>query len=169
MARLLGIADEVSLKSLAAFRGTWRRFEFLGTTPRGVLVYDDYGHHPTEIQATLAGARDMFPDKKIIVAFQPHLYSRTKEHLEEFAASFAHADEVIVAPIYAAREPVDPTISSAMLAERLQKNGMKAYAPEDAAAIAAALRDAAVHLSPGDILMTMGAGDINLSAAAVLQ
>lgn len=169
VARLLGVKDELARASLATFRGTWRRFEFLGTTPRGVLVYDDYGHHPTEIQATLAGARDMFPDKKIVVAFQPHLYSRTKEHLEEFAASFEYADEVIVAPIYAAREPADPTISSVMLAERLHKAGKKVSAPDSVEAVATALRDAAIRLSPGDVLMTMGAGDINIFAVPLVQ
>jgi UDP-N-acetylmuramate--alanine ligase len=101
-AAVLAVADILKIprakakKSLEGFSGTWRRFEDKGMTKKGVRVFDDYGHHPTEVKATLKGARDMFPDKKITVIFQPHLYSRTKQHLEEFADSFSNADQVIM-------------------------------------------------------------------------
>ena len=90
------------------------------------MIYDDYGHHPTEIKATLQGARELYPKNKIIVVFQPHLYSRTKFLLSDFGKSFSDADEIILADIYAAREPKDESINSKMLAEEITKNGGKA-------------------------------------------
>ncbi len=166
VAHALGISDEKIQGSLAAFKGTWRRFEFLGTLANGTVVYDDYGHHPTEVRATLAGARRMFLDKKITVVFQPHLYSRTKEHLEEFAQSFNDVDRVIVAPIYAAREPADPSISSEILAEHMRAAGRNAGAGESFEAIEKELR---ATIGPNEVLMTMGAGDVNTVALRMLQ
>lgn len=173
VARLLGIADDQSLKSLADFSGTWRRFEFLGTTKNGALIYDDYAHHPTEIRATLGTVREFFPGKKIILVFQPHLFSRTKEHLEEFADCFKNVDELIIAPIYAAREPNDPSVSAEILAEKIRGGAsagvefagdVKTFA--DSKAIESYLRDS---IGPSDVLITMGAGDINSVAIAMLQ
>lgn len=109
-------------KSLEKFSGTWRRFEFKGKTKKGVLVYEDYGHHPTEIKATLLGARELYPRQKITVVFQPHLFSRTKLLLNDFATAFNTADEVILTPIFPAREPFDGTISSEILAEKIKKH-----------------------------------------------
>ena len=119
VAKVLGIDLKKAEKSLAQFAGTWRRFEYKGKTKSGALIYDDYAHNPQKVKAALQGAREMFPDKKIKVVFQPHLFSRTKLLLNEFATAFTDADEVILAPIFPAREVFDPTISSDILAERI--------------------------------------------------
>lgn len=166
VARLLGIDEDRARVSLAKFSGTWRRFEFLGRTTNGALVYDDYAHHPSEIRATLSGFRELFPDKKITLVYQPHLYSRTKEHFHEFSAAFALADDIILAPIYAAREPVDPDISSEKLAEEVARGGRKARALPSFEAIATALK---ANLKADDVLVTMGAGDVNAVAELVLK
>jgi UDP-N-acetylmuramate--alanine ligase len=122
VAQALGVNKEIAEKSLAQFAGTWRRFEYKGKTKSGALVYDDYAHNPQKVKAALQGAREMFPDKKIKVVFQPHLFSRTKLLLNEFATAFNDADEVILAPIFPAREVFDPTISSEILAGEIRKN-----------------------------------------------
>ena len=109
--RMLGVGDEKSLASLNNFSGARRRFEYKGETKNGVLVYDDYGHHPTEIKATLNGAREFFGEKKFGASFSL-ISSRTKALLNEFGKSFGEADEVILADIYAAREPKDESINS---------------------------------------------------------
>ena len=106
--------------ALSQFAGTWRRFEYKGKTERGALVYDDYAHNPQKVRAALQGARELYPDKKIIVVFQPHLFSRTKLLLKEFTTAFTDADEVILTPIFPAREVFDPTISSEILAEKIR-------------------------------------------------
>jgi len=157
VAREVGISTEEASKSLEDFPGTWRRFEFKGTTASGVLVYDDYGHHPTEIKATLQGARELFKDKNITVIFQPHLYSRTKEHLADFATAFTDADNVLFAPIYAARESFDSSVSSELLAE--QTKGVKGIVKyfTDFESIGSYLKE---NAKSGDVVMTMGAGDI---------
>jgi UDP-N-acetylmuramate--alanine ligase len=152
----LGIARKKAEASLKEFSGTWRRFDYRGKTTNGALVYDDYGHHPTEIKATLRGARDMFPNKRIVVAFQPHLYSRTKQHLKEFGAAFQDADEIILAPIYAAREKEDPEVSSALLASEIAQHGHPASALPNLDSIAQRLETS----HEGDVVITMGAGDI---------
>lgn len=161
VARLLGVEEGEAVRLLVKFEGTWRRMEYKGTTASGVLVYDDYAHHPTEIQATLQGFRAKYPEGRIRVVFQPHLYSRTKLLLNDFAQSFGDANEVIVAPIYAAREANDPTITAEILAQRImdeQKNpGLRVWAMLDFVAIETYLRDTA---EKGDIIVTMGAGDI---------
>lgn len=120
VAGVLRVNHDQAVSSLKQFSGTWRRFEFKGKTKSGALVYDDYAHNPQKVKAALQGARELYPDKKIIVVFQPHLFSRTKLLLNEFAESFGEADEVILAPIFPAREAFDPTISSEMLAEAIK-------------------------------------------------
>ena len=121
------------------------------------LIYDDYGHHPTEIKATLKGAREFFGNKKIWCIFQPHLYSRTKLLLSDFGKSFSDADEIILADIYAAREPKDESINSKILADEITKNGGKAIYMESFDKIAKLLAEKA---EKGDVVITMGAGDI---------
>jgi UDP-N-acetylmuramate--alanine ligase len=152
----LGLSRKDSESSLKKFSGTWRRFDYKGKTTGGALVYDDYGHHPTEIRATLKGAREMFPSKRIVVAFQPHLYSRTKQHFKEFGESFQDADEVILAPIYGAREKEDSEVSSALLATEIAHHGHPASALTNLDSIAQRLE--ASH--DDDVVITMGAGDI---------
>jgi UDP-N-acetylmuramate--alanine ligase len=154
---LTGIPERVTKASLEAFAGTWRRFEYKGTLSSGAIVYDDYGHHPTEIQATLAGTREMFKDERIVVVFQPHLYSRTKDHLAHFGTSFKDADMVIIPPIYPAREVFDPSITSDMVVAEISKNGGKAVAVSDFNEAFTLLKKEA---KKGDVIMTMGAGDV---------
>ncbi len=144
--------------ALGTFKGTWRRFQFIGTHPHGFAMYDDYAHHPTEIIATLEGFREIYPygEKKITVIFQPHLYSRTKSLLAEFADAFKGADKVIILPIYAAREENDGSISSEILAERIRATGVDASALDfEAAAEFVATSTLEAH----DVVVTMGAGE----------
>ncbi|MEK7551793.1 MAG: UDP-N-acetylmuramate--L-alanine ligase [Patescibacteria group bacterium] len=131
VATVLEIKDKKAIKSLKNFSGTWRRLEALGKTKNGALVYDDYGHHPTEIKASLLAILEKFPKKKIVVIFQPHLYSRTKLLLKEFAQSFEGMSEVIIVPIYAAREVDDKSISAEILAGEIKKTGISAKAMEN--------------------------------------
>lgn len=142
-------------KSLAAFHGTWRRFEYKGKTENGADVYDDYAHHPTAVKATLEALRAK-TSGKVFVAFHPHLYSRTRDLLDEFAGAFADADHVFIAPIYAAREADDGTISNEILAECIRATGVDAVALDSFDAIEQALAGA----GKDDAVMTMGAGDI---------
>src|SRR3989344_6102090 len=158
VAKVLNIPDEQALRSLSEFRGTWRRFEYRGKAKNGALVYDDYGHHPTEIEATLQGTRELFPKQKIVVIFQPHLYSRTKQHLEGFGAAFKEASSIILLPIYPAREKDSGDISSQMVVDELKKNGKDAHfvqAFAEAAALAQKLCGAR------DLILTLGAGETN--------
>ncbi|MCR4275953.1 MAG: Mur ligase family protein [Candidatus Parcubacteria bacterium] len=141
--------------SISNFQGTWRRFEYKGKTKNGADVYDDYAHHPTAVRETLRALRAK-TDGKIYVAFHPHLYSRTRDLLDEFATAFVDADKVFIAPIYAAREVDDGTISSAILAERIRATGVDATALDSFGAIEKALNE----VEQGDTIITMGAGDI---------
>lgn len=150
------------ITSLEDFHGTWRRFEYKGKTTRGADVYDDYAHHPTAIRETLRALRER-SGGKVYVAFHPHLYSRTRDLLDGFARAFTDADEVLIAPIYAAREIDDGTISSEILAERIRVEGGKARALSFDE-IQKVLLD---EPKSGDIIMTMGAGDIYKVANAI--
>lgn len=153
-------------ESLRTFQGTWRRFEFLGESAEGALVFDDYAHHPTAIRETLKAARAHFPDKKIAVVFHPHLYSRTKSLFKEFSEAFTDADVAIIAPIYAAREENDPTISNSILASATKTHHGHAQAIESFEEIGQTLRHSA---GAGDIIITMGAGDIYKVAETIVQ
>jgi UDP-N-acetylmuramate--alanine ligase len=157
------ISDDAIRTSLADFHGTWRRFEYKGKTENGAEVYDDYAHHPTAVKATLEALRAKVTGK-IIVAFHPHLYSRTRDLLDEFATAFSDADKVFIAPIYAAREVDDGSISSEILAERIRGTGTRAVAL-DFSATEKALEEA----GPDDTIMTMGAGDIYKVADALVK
>ncbi|MCE9629074.1 MAG: UDP-N-acetylmuramate--L-alanine ligase [Candidatus Vogelbacteria bacterium] len=161
----LKISITLSRGALEKFTGTWRRFEYLGTTKDGVLVYDDYAHHPKEIQATLAGAREKWPAKKIVVVFQPHLYSRTKLLLNDFAGSFTLADEVIILPIYAARETADPTISHQILVDEISKHQVQVLAVESFSEAKIRLK---TTLESGEVVITMGAGNVVEIAKSML-
>ena len=169
VARIFGVLQADAEKSLALFQGTWRRMERKGEMENSAIVYDDYAHHPTEIRATLQGFRAKFPTERIRVVFQPHLYSRTKLLLNEFAESFDDVSEVIVAPIYSAREAADPEISAEILAQAIadhQKvSGLRVWAMIDFSAIETYLRDTA---QKGDIIVTMGAGDVFKVGESVL-
>lgn len=157
IAAALGVAPDTARKSLAGFEGTWRRFEYKGETESGAAVYDDYAHNPQKVRAALEGAREAFPGKRLVVVFQPHLYSRTKTLFDDFKKSFADADHTIFAPIFAAREPHDDSISSDMLSEAVCAEGGKALSLPDFASIETHLKEV---LKRGDVLITMGAGDV---------
>jgi len=155
VAKVLGIDLAMAKKSIENFKGTWRRFELKGKTNGGALVYDDYAHNPQKVRSAIAGAREMYPNKKILAVFQPHLFSRTKFLLKEFSESFAQADDVILLPIYPAREAFDPSINSDMLADLLQKKDVSVCVAkniEDASKI--------INNKIFDICLIMGAGDI---------
>ena len=157
-------------KALLEFKGSWRRFEYKGETPSGALVYDDYAHHPTAVRKTIEAAREKFPNKKIIVAFHPHLYSRTKSFLNEFAEALAKADEAIVAPIYAAREANDPSVSNHILAKKINDAGGKAIALDSFDEIREHLLATSYKLqATGCLLITMGAGDIYKVAEQIID
>jgi len=166
VAHVLGVDEKVARKTLADFTGTWRRFEYKGETSRGAVVYDDYAHHPTEIVTTLKSVREQFPDKKIIVIFHPHLYSRTKVFMEEFARAFEDADEVLIAPIFAARETPDPEVTSEVLAEKIAQSGKKAQSLSSLDAATDYIKNGPIK---GDLVITMGAGDIYKSAEAAVE
>ena len=155
VADILHINQETAKKTLADFSGTWRRFEYKGKTKNGALVYDDYAHHPKEIETTLRSVREQFPGKKIIVAFHPHLFSRTRALMNGFAAAFEDADDILIAPIFPAREAPDPAVTSEILANKITEHGKQAKALTFDE-IETYLRSA----GEGDLILTMGAGDI---------
>jgi UDP-N-acetylmuramate--alanine ligase len=143
-------------EALTHFQGSWRRFEYKGETPKGALVYDDYAHHPTSVQKTIHAAREQFAGKQIVVAFHPHLYSRTKSFMVEFAEALARADRVLIAPIYAARETADPDVTSDILAERTESRGGNALSLDSFEKI----REKLLEEDENSVIITMGAGDI---------
>lgn len=147
-------------ESLAHFTGTKRRIEFIGELPSGALVYDDYAHHPTEIQKSLAALRSSYVDKNLVCIFQPHTYSRTKELFDKFYSSFSLAHEVIFSPIYASqREMPDTSISSELLAEATKKHGHpKVTTLKNLSDVVQYVRQQSYDVN--NIVVTMGAGDI---------
>ena len=155
VADLLNIPMETTKTGLLSFCGTDRRFEYKGQLD-GVIIVDDYAHHPTEIKATLKAAKH-YPHKKLWCVFQPHTYTRTKAFFNEFAEALSHADHVILADIYAARETDTLGISSGDLAVRIQELGADATYFPNFAEIEDYLR---VNCVSGDLLITMGAGDV---------
>lgn len=152
---LLDIPMEVTKKGLLSFTGTDRRFEYKGEF-NGVTVVDDYAHHPTEIEATLKAAQHS-PHNSVWCVFQPHTYTRTKAFFHEFAEALSHADHLVLADIYAARETDTLGISSADLAEETAKLGTDTHYFPSFGEIEAFLRE---NCRPGDLLITMGAGDV---------
>jgi UDP-N-acetylmuramate--alanine ligase len=147
------------ISGLHSFRGAGRRFE-LKATVGGIRIIDDYGHHPTEIAVTLEAARRYADNGRVLVIFQPHRYSRTQAFLSQFASSLDKADEVILLEVYAASEKPIPGVSSELIAEKM-KHGR--YIPNFA--------EAAEHLveiaRPGDVILTLGAGDVNSLAPII--
>lgn len=146
---------EIIKTALKTFKGASRRFEYKGILNKATII-DDYAHHPTEIKATLNAARKIH-DKKIVVIFQPHTYSRTKKLLTEFSLAFNLADEIIITDIYPARETYDPTIHSKNLVNLLVKQGLSAKYIKSFEEISLYLKPL---LDENCIIFTMGAGDI---------
>jgi UDP-N-acetylmuramate--alanine ligase len=162
----LGCAPESLSLGLSDFAGVQRRFETIGAV-NGIHIIDDYAHHPTEIQALLEGARDRFPDARIVVAFQPHQISRTKFFFNDFAASFGLADKVFLPDIYIARDTeAPPEITSEKLAERMKNNHTDAEYTRNFDETA---KRAATFLRSGDLFVTVGAGNIYDVAHRVLD
>jgi UDP-N-acetylmuramate--alanine ligase len=142
--------------ALEAFTGAARRFERVGEAG-GVTVMDDYAHHPSEVQATLSAARQAFPKRRLIAVFQPHLYSRTARHGAALGRALADADAVLVAPIYAAREQPIPGVTAALVAAGAREAGAQVELVEERGTLA---RRVARVVRPGDVVLTLGAGDV---------
>lgn len=147
-------AAHKNLKILQNFTGTARRLEHKGTCC-DIIVLDDYAHHPTEVRATLSAARQRFPRQAIWVLFQPHTFSRTQAMLSDFCESLKNADHVLIADIYAAREHDTMGVSSQNLADKLSSHPDARYVGSLSSAVALLLAE----LQPGDVLLTLGAGD----------
>jgi UDP-N-acetylmuramate--alanine ligase len=160
----LGAPVEGLIEGLAAFDGVRRRFEFRGRAA-GVAVYDDYAHHPTKVAAQLRAARDVAGSGRVVVAFQPHLYSRTRDFAREFGAALGLADEVVVLDVYGAREDPEPGVSGALIAEHVPLPPERVRFVPRWAEVPAVVAGIA---RPGDLVITMGAGDVTVLAPEIL-
>ncbi len=156
---------EPALAALYRFRGVGRRFERLGEFG-GVQIVDDYAHHPSELVATLAAARQAFPGRRLVAVFQPHLFSRTAAHGVAMGEALAEADVVVVTEVYAAREEPIPGVSGRQVAQAAERAGRSAIFEPDRAAVGRRVLDL---LLPGDVVLTLGAGDITRVGAELVQ
>nr|WP_121008369.1 UDP-N-acetylmuramate--L-alanine ligase [Saccharothrix australiensis] len=154
----LGARQDCVLEGLAAFGGVRRRFEFKGRAS-GVRVYDDYAHHPTEVAAQLTAARPVAGDGKLVVVFQPHLYSRTRLFAEEFGTALGLADEVVVLDVYGAREDPEPGVTGALVAGKVPLAGGKVHYEPSFDRVPALVTGL---VGEGDVVVTMGAGDVTM-------
>lgn len=172
VAAALAVADrekidkDVAKEAVQNFAGTWRRFEYKGEF-NGAFVYDDYGHHPTEIRATIDGMRELYPAKRLILIFEPHTYSRTASLFNDFARVFEKADQVILLPIYAARHEDPHGVTSRELAVKaLEYNDHVAFIKNYDEVIMQLLN----NVSSDDVILVMGAGPItNLANSLVTK
>jgi UDP-N-acetylmuramate--alanine ligase len=162
----LEIAFEEVRAGLERFTGVRRRFERKADTA-GITVLDDYAHHPTEIEATLQATHQGFPDRRIVAVFQPHLYSRTQNFMDEFARSFFNADVLVVTDVYGARETPVEGVSGQRLAERAEQFGHRAV--HHVADTADLPRWLVEETAPGDVVLMLGAGDIWRSSEAFVE
>ena len=163
VANHLGIDLNGARATLEKFRGAARRFEIKGEF-RGVTIIDDYAHHPTEIRATLAAARARYAHRKIWAVFQPHTYSRTKALLDDFTTAFDDADHVIVTEVYAAREHDTLGASGAHIVEKMRHSDARFIETLEGCS-----EFLATHLNSGDVLRTLGAGDVNRVGARIAE
>jgi len=161
----MGIPTDVTRGALATFNGVQRRFTVRGEAG-GVTVVDDYGHHPAEVRAVLRGAREAF-GRRVVCVFQPHRYSRTRDLLPEFTSAFNDADVLVLSDIYAAGEDAIPGVSGEKLAEEIRAHGHRdvTFVP-DRPRLAAAARE---RIRPGDLVITLGAGDITAVGPELLR
>ena len=157
-----GVAVADAVAGLAAYRGARRRMELIGDAD-GVQVIDSYAHHPTELAADLAAARDIASGGRVIAIFQPHLFSRTRLFATEFGAALGQADEVLVLDVYAAREDPEPGVTGKLISDAVP-GGSAAFVP-DRATVPAAIAGLA---KPGDLVLTMGAGDVTQLGPAIV-
>ncbi len=171
---LAGIATGLELKlsfgvikqALEEIKGVRRRLEIKGEKKQ-ILVMDDYGHHPTEITATLNAVRESFPGRRLVVVFQPHRYTRTQALFNEFSRSFYQSDILILVPIYAASESPIPRVDSRLLCQGIQSHGHKdvSFAPDFTQALSMVTH----KLKPNDLVLTLGAGDIHTLGEQLLE
>jgi len=170
----LGVEPADMAAGLAGYSGVRRRFEFKGRAA-GVVVYDDYAHHPTEVRAQVAAARGVVgagpdgSDGRLVVVFQPHLYSRTATFADEFAAALSAADVVVVLEVYGAREDPQPGVSGTLISDRIADRAgggpeLVVFEPS----LAAAPGSVAALVRPGDLVVTMGAGDVTMLGPELL-
>jgi UDP-N-acetylmuramate--alanine ligase len=157
----LGVDPAAAAAALAHFSGASRRFELKGEA-RGIRVFDDYAHHPTEVRAALAAARSVAGTHKVHVLFQPHLFSRTREFAQEFAEALNLADTALVLDIYPAREDPIAGVTSQLIADHLDHGGRLVAARDAVAALTAAAE-------PGDIVLTAGAGDVTAYGPQIVE
>ena len=151
MAKTFGTSSEAIAKALASFKGIRRRFSYQIKTPNLVYI-DDYAHHPTEINAVHQAVRELYPNKKILAIFQPHLFSRTRDFIDDFAKSLAAFDEIILLDIYPARELPMPGITSQWLLDKIENDTKKLVSKE--------MLISTVLKSDASVIITIGAGDI---------
>lgn len=157
VAKEIGISEETIRAGLKNFYGTWRRFEYKGSI-NGAKIYDDYGHHPTEIKATIQAAREWHADKNLTVIFQPHQYSRTREFFPEFVQAFPGADEVWITDIYQARDSQEDleSVSAKKLSEAILNQQRSRYIPMKSLS-----NEIQSHADESKVFLVMGAGNIN--------
>jgi UDP-N-acetylmuramate--alanine ligase len=165
VAHELGIPFQVTAEALGQFQGVQRRFTVRGEKS-GITVVDDYGHHPAEIRATLAGARASFPHRRIVCAFQPHRYTRTRDLMSEFATAFNDADALLLTEIYAAGEDAIPGVTGAKLHEAVKACGHRDASFVERGELAQRLKE---KVKEGDLVLTLGAGDITHAAEELLE
>jgi UDP-N-acetylmuramate--alanine ligase len=151
--------------ALQRFSGVARRFERVGETA-GVTIVDDYAHHPTEVEATLAAARQSFPAQRLVAVFQPHLYSRTALHGEALGRALAAADVVVIAPIYAAREQPMPGVTAEVIARAAARAGAPTVGVRERSLVTERV---ARLVRPRDVVLTLGAGDVTLVGRELLS
>ncbi len=150
----VGVAMPSARETLAKFEGAARRFQVKGQA-RGITIVDDYAHHPSEIRATLSAARERYPERAIWAVFQPHTYSRTRALLDEFANAFSDADHIVVIRVFAARERESMEVSGAQIVARMKHRDSRFIATKEECE-----QYLAARLDDGDVLITLGAGDV---------
>ncbi len=157
-AEFVGVETGKANEALEWFAGTWRRFEYKGEV-NGAPVYDDYGHHPTELRATFAGMRELYPAHRLKVVFQSHTYSRTAELFDDFVTALATADEVSLLPIYAAREENTWGVTSEKLAAAITEKGIPSFVYQTIPACAEAVKDS-LSYDKKEVVLVIGAGAV---------
>lgn len=164
--RAAGLEEPRVLQGLEAFRGTARRFEHRGGAG-GVRVFDDYAHHPTEVAAAVAAGQAVAEGRRVLVLFQPHLFSRTRDFADGFAQALSQADAVRVLPIYPAREESIEGVDASLITDRLRTDldGAGRVAED----VEAAVRELVEAAAPGDVVLTMGAGDVTVQGDRLVE
>lgn len=160
VARRLGVEWSAAVEGVGSYSGVQRRFERIGEAG-GVLIIDDYAHHPTEIDATLRAAKDAFPDRRIVAVFQPHLFSRTRDFAVEFGRALSRADLAFVTDIYAAREQPIPGVTGELLVGHARTAGREIHFLPERSEVVESL---VPHLRSGDVCLMLGAGDLDAAA-----